>query len=124
MKDRNRLRDKQLRVWISDDEESIINDKCKISNMNKSDYIRNIIVYGEIKKIDSEAIVKVSNVINQNNFELNKIGNNINQIAKKVNEQNSYTHADIIHLKEEFEQIRKLHEHLANEIMNRLYDLN
>jgi len=71
-----------LRVWLLEEEYELLKNKADKSNKNMSEYIRSIILYGA----SSRSVVKYSKEDSENiRYELNRIGNNINQIAYRVN---------------------------------------
>lgn len=90
MAEENRFRKKCLRVKLSDDEYNTIWQKSLASNLTVSDAIRSLIVFGCIKpdKLDakSQALVdKLNQLIEKTIYEINHIGNNVNQIAYNTN---------------------------------------
>ena len=77
----HRKRTRKLNVYLLDEELAILDAKADEAEMSKSEYIRNMIMFGAahertmFSKADSEALI----------YELNRIGNNINQIAYWAN---------------------------------------
>lgn len=94
----NRIRDKIIKVWLSDIEYKNLQDKAAYCGTSMSAYIREMIENGAIIHYEPIAIREVC-------YELNRIGNNINQIAKKVNERNVTLTGDIKDLKQQYEQL-------------------
>ena len=79
---KNRTRNNLKRVYFSDEEIKIINEKMKkIGTENFSSYCRKMTVDGYVIKKDYQEIKDLI-------YEINKIGTNINQIAKNVNIDN------------------------------------
>ena len=75
-----RTRNNVVYLRLSDDEYRILLEKCKLSkHRNVSDYLRQQIVEDIVYYIDYKYLRKY-------NYQLGKIGTNINQIAKKANE--------------------------------------
>ncbi|MFW6008562.1 MAG: plasmid mobilization protein [archaeon] len=68
--------------------------KCK----NTTDYIRKISLEGQINVYDFK---DAHNLI----YEMNKIGINVNQLAKKANEINNIYEYDIVKLKKEYDDL-------------------
>ncbi len=94
----DRLRKKIIHVHLSDDEYDLLSDKAKYCGINKSEFVRGVITNGAIinySTCDMQAAIK----------ELNRIGNNINQIAKKVNETNHFYRKDFEDLKGQYEEL-------------------
>lgn len=99
-KDRNsRPRDKEIRIKVNDEELKYAKEKAAYCNLDMSKFIRRLIKDGVIIKYET---MDIKNLL----YELNKIGTNINQIAKKINEiGNDYDKQDINNLKEEYEKL-------------------
>lgn len=68
---------------------------CK---MSFSKYVRTMALEGEIVILDSPEYQKVI-------LEMNRIGNNFNQIARRLNETGSYYYDDLMDMKEEHEKL-------------------
>lgn len=84
MAENSRIRKKFLRVYLSDDEVEILNMKSFEMDMSKSDYIRDLILFGN--RDDGDKLSKTNFKLFL--YEINRIGNNLNQI-----EYNSYMKA-------------------------------
>ena len=102
MFDDNRNRKRQVKAWLLQKEFEILEKKAKLSGVTKSQYLRDMIIYGNVKdsihnfsKADSERLV----------FEISKIGNNINQIAYRVNAKATVNEDDFIDLKNEYQYL-------------------
>lgn len=109
MKD-NRLRTKQMNIRVTDEEYEKISDRAEYCNLSVSDYVRKQAVDGAIIKMETVDIKELST-------ELNKIGVNINQIAKHVNEKGgSYDREDMNSLVQEFSNLQEL-------VYNKIYGL-
>lgn len=96
----NRLRKNRLTIRLSDEELEVMKLKCEELSLSQSEYFRQIILFGQIvesKKLDKIEIDKIQNLM----YELNRIGNNINQIAFKVNAKNDILSNDILEVKEQ-----------------------
>lgn len=90
MAEENRFRRNCIRVKLSDSEYDTIWQKSLASNLTLSDAIRSLIVFGCIKPdgLDekSQALVdKFNGHLSQIVYEINRVGNNINQIAYNTN---------------------------------------
>lgn len=110
-KDRNnRPRNFEIRVKVTENELKFAKDKAKYLNMTMSNMIRSFIKDGVIVKYEPFDIKELSN-------EINKVGVNINQIAKCVNEKGgNYDKEDIENLKIEFQNLSDL-------IFNKVYGI-
>ena len=67
-----------IRFRISEDDYSNYVDKVKQSGYNQSEFFRNIVLENKTKVINKDDGIKVV-------YHLNKMGNNLNQIAYKLN---------------------------------------
>ena len=97
MAKKKRLRDKYIQAWVTDDEKEKIADKAKYCKISKSEYLRRMALDGYIIHKELKGI-----------FEINSIGNNLNQIAKKVNSTNNVMEKDIDELKVLFKQLSEI----------------
>ena len=95
MAEKNRLRDKQIKVFLLDEEYEILKAKCDELGVSYSDYFRQLIRFGSVKQSS-----KKDNKEEHKKFmyEINQIGRNINQIAHRVN-------ANRIEKKEDYEDL-------------------
>lgn len=74
-----RKRNKQICIRLTDDERDRIADKAEKSNLSMQEYIINCALNKKITVVNShEDLAKMR-------AEIKRIGNNINQIAKKAN---------------------------------------
>lgn len=98
----NRTRKIVLRVPVTDEENHFIRKRMEtMKTSNLGAYMRKMAIDGEMKVIDMTAFKEV-------NQKIGKIGVNINQIAKRLNETNHIYAEDIKELKERLEQIWQL----------------
>ena len=98
----NLTRSVQLNFRVTQEEKEIILDNMKqfkITNMNE--YLRTMAIRGCI-------IIPDHSDMKRANYEINKIGVNINQIAKKVNETGNLYADDIHRLQELIDNIWQL----------------
>ena len=98
----NRKRDIQKKLFVNEEEDKIIKEKMKqLGTDNFGAYARKMLIDVYVVKTDYTTI---KNLIK----EINKIGVNINQIAKRTNETNRIYEDDIKELKGELEQVWQL----------------
>ncbi len=103
-----RDRKHELKVFLSDDEERILESKMKCMKLpNKSFVIRQLIVNSMLYDVDLREFRDIST-------QLARIGNNLNQIAKRANETRSIFQSDIDEIKKEFEEICRLQESMLS----------
>lgn len=97
-----RLRNNQINIRVTDAEMEMIKHRmllCRETNMTK--YIRRMAIDGCIFHVDTSSIDTM-------NYELNKIGTNINQIAHKINGTGSINESDMKNLSEAMKTIWQL----------------
>lgn len=93
-KDYDRRRKIQIHLFLSKKEKIILDTKFKESGLlSMSDFLRKLILYGDIYTADFADVRKM-------NYLLGKIGNNINQIAKKVNTNDDVSANELKEVKE------------------------
>ena len=98
----NRLRNERIEIRVSPIEKEMIRqrmERCHVTNVGR--YMRRMAIDGCIFNVDYTPIDHM-------NYELNKIGTNINQIACKVNQTGSIYEADIKNLNEAMKSIWQL----------------
>lgn len=104
MSNKNRLRQKRFEVKLLPEEVEIFTKKAERAGKNKSDYFRDFILFGnpiirdKLNDIDADKI----------SYELNRIGNNINQIAYQANLRCEVTKNDFFKLREEYDRLLEL----------------
>ncbi len=103
--DENRLRKNRIVIRVTDDELRIINKKAEASRLNRTKYIIETLINGYVIVQDLESLRNLTN-------EINKIGVNINQIAKHINTTNNIYKSDMEEMKNQLEQIYKIVEKL------------
>lgn len=85
-------------VYFSETEWDIIQEKSNIAKMNTSNYIKRMALNGYIIEYNLD---KINDLI----YEINKIGININQLAKKANEIDNIYKKDVEELQERMDEI-------------------
>lgn len=100
--DSNRSRKHKFTLYLSDDEHRILCTKFKISGMrSKSSFLRQLIIAGFVYDVDYS-------YLREYNYLLGKIGANLNQIAKRVNETRSIYQTDMDEIKGEMAELWKV----------------
>lgn len=88
-----------LRFRVTKDELTLIDKKVEASQLNnRSKYLRKMAMQGYI-------VIKDYKEVEQLIYEVNKIGNNINQIARKANEFEYLNKDDLKSLREKLDGI-------------------
>jgi len=91
----NRLRKIQLHIMLSEAEDQMICERMKRCGYeSKSEYIRRMSIDGGILVVDDAELIR------QLNYEISKIGNNINQITRVANLTKSVSQEQIDTVKE------------------------
>lgn len=93
-KQNKRFRPRQVKFYLSDDEFELLKSRADFCKLSLGTYLRKIALEGHILLRNFEAL-----------REVNRIGVNINQIARRVNEKGEVDQADFELLKEKYEQI-------------------
>ncbi len=89
---------KRKEIVFRDEDWLIVEKNAAALKMNTTKYITHAALNNNIKVIDFKELSKLSN-------ELNAIGNNINQLARKANETNNIYADDYKHMKENYEKL-------------------
>lgn len=120
---KNRKRRTQLHFYVNPDEEFMIREKAASCHKNLSDYLRTISIKGAIYEVNFHEIDEFSKQLSQLQFEFNRIGNNINQVAKKVNLIDEVDQEDVEILQDEMSDIQKNYCILNKKILKEVRDL-
>lgn len=99
---------KKVTVRFDDSDYNFIDEQSKKLNVSKADLVRNVFLNRKTKlsKLNSlssdeagkylHEIVSLTNGVNDIQTELKRIGNNINQIAKKANQESNTKPGELI----------------------------
>ena len=87
----------QLKVWISERESELLEQKIAKLGITKSEYIRSCILFGFPGRKTNFSDEEAERIA----YEMNRIGNNVNQIARYVNKEHEAMQTDI-------EEVKKL----------------
>lgn len=110
----NRQRDIELKLFLSEDENKVLAKKMEqIGTNNKSAYVRKMILDGIIVKTDFKVLKELSR-------EINKIGVNINQITKQLNEMQNISNEDIENIKSMLQLINQKQKETMSFFINEL----
>ena len=105
MADENRLRREQLRVWLVEEEKQMLIKNAYEHNLSQSEYIRKLIIADSIV---GRQWTMDKDIGKQLLYELNRIGNNINQIAYNTNVKAFASHHDWMQLKDDYFKLLEL----------------
>ncbi|NBJ94935.1 plasmid mobilization protein [Parablautia muri] len=94
-----RERKNELKIFLSNDEQYILEQKVKISGMkSKSAFLRCLILYGFVYDLDYSDL-------RDYNATLGKISGNLNQIAKRMNATGNVYKVDVEEVKKVMKQV-------------------
>ena len=102
-KDRNRTI--RFTVRVNDQEAKWLREAAWREKRSIADFIRNRAISGDLPKIP----VEVSELMKQLNYEVNRIGVNINQLVRSYHINGYQTSAEKRRLEEDLKEIRSLH---------------
>ncbi|MBR0092152.1 MAG: plasmid mobilization relaxosome protein MobC [Lachnospiraceae bacterium] len=99
---KNRERKNAVQIYLSDDEKTILEMKCKASGRHSlSAFLRTLIVEGKVYNMDYS-------FMREYNIRLGNASNNINQIAHRIHGTGNVYEADIDELKKQMEDVWKI----------------
>ena len=102
----NRKRNVQIIVRVTEDERTLFEEKMKqIPTMNLSAYSRKMLINGYIIVLDLQEV-------KAHTAQLQKIGGNLNQITKRINETRRIYDNDMDELKRLMDEVWKLERQL------------
>ncbi|WP_195270521.1 plasmid mobilization relaxosome protein MobC [Eubacterium sp. 1001713B170207_170306_E7] len=105
-----RKRDIQVKFYVTEQERLLIEEKMKLlSTDNLGAYLRKMAVDGYIIQVDYSAI-------KEQTAEIQKIGVNVNQIAKRVNTTGNVYEQDLKEIKGALEKIWQLQRYTLSKL--------
>lgn len=106
----NRKRNIQMKFYVTKEEKALIDEKMKLLPTQRyGAYFRKMAIDGYVIYTDTTNIKSFTN-------ELQSIGRNINQIAKRLNSGAPVYEADITEIKERLNQIWQLQRHILSSL--------
>lgn len=119
MNEKNLQRPVLLSVRVTEKEKETIKKNMAVANINTmTNYIRKQALYGKVISVNFNDFKHLLEQFSRFNFELNSIGVNVNQIAKKVNVNDEIQLNELFELKIEMEALKNLYERTQNEILD------
>lgn len=95
----NRTRKHSLVLYLNDDEKYILDAKYKLSGMrSRMAFLRHLIIYGYVYDVDYKEL-------RDYNTNLARIGNNLNQISRRMNATGHIYDEDVKEVKELMEEV-------------------
>ena len=110
-KDRNRTI--RFTVRVNDQEAKWLREAAWREKRSIADFIRNRAISGDLPRIP----VEVSELMKQLNYEVNRIGVNINQLVRSYHINGYQTSAEKRRLEEDLKEIRSLHVKICSRLM-------
>ena len=93
---------KLINIRVSEEEYKLIHEKMKLLNTNNmSAYARKMLIDGLIVEVNDKAFDDVA-------MQLSRIGNNINQVVRRINKDDRYDKKDGELLRKKLEEIWQL----------------
>ena len=92
----NRTRPKQIVIRMSDEEYAFVKKNVELSGMKQQEYL--------IKAVTDQPIINTDG-LKMVVPEMKRVGNNLNQLTKKANENIFVAAAEIEDLKKEFDEV-------------------
>lgn len=114
MAEESRKRKRKLNVYLLDKELEILNAKADEANMNKSDYIRNVILFGAAH----ERTMFSRREAEKLHYEINRIGNNINQIAYRANANKTIDERDFKNMYQNYMELLSIYDNFIRGKIN------
>lgn len=106
----NRKRTIQMKFYVTEEEKALIKEKMKLLPTQRyGAYLRKMAIDGYVIYTDTTNIKAFTT-------ELQGIGRNINQIAKRLNSGAAVYEADIAEIKERLNQIWQLQRHILSSL--------
>ena len=105
-----RKRSKQLKIWISQEEQDMIRQKMsEFGTDNMGAFVRKMVIDGYILKLDLPELREVSRHIGY-------LDNNINQMARKVNAGKTVYKEDVDEIQAQFNTVCKLQRKIIRQL--------
>ena len=105
-----RKRDKQLKIWVSQDELDMIHEKmADFGTRHMGAFIRKLVIDGYVIKLE---IPELKEILHQ----LGPIGNNVNQMARKLNAGSSIYREDIAEVNAKLDAVYKLQRRILKKL--------
>lgn len=106
----NRTRNVQIKFWVTEEERNLIKQKMALLPTQRiGAYMRKMAIDGLIIYTDTTNIKEM-------NKELQSIGRNINQIAKRINSTNCAYDTDIEEIKERLQEVWQLQRRILSSL--------
>jgi hypothetical protein len=101
MAEHKRIRKTGFFVHLTEEELAILKEKATAARMSRTEFIRSIILFGSARGNTNFSAEDADRL----QFELNRIGNNINQLAYQANSKRSTGAHETAQMAEEFRRL-------------------
>jgi len=108
MAEKDRARKELFQLRLFPEEMQLLNDKSKKLGLTKTAYIRDMILFGQPQEKD-RSFEKIE-------YELNRIGNNINQMAYIANTEYSTNGIEITQILSQYSELLEQYEELIKSV--------
>ena len=110
----SRKRNHQIKFYVNDIELNLIQDRMKhLGVTDRSAYLRKTAIDVNLLYVDTE---KLEKELNELSFQIAKVGNNINQIARHFNKEKQTNTKDLERLMDCVEQLNLLYKGKVREV--------
>lgn len=121
---KNLKRNEVLFVRVTSDEKVKIKNRMQqVKVKNITNYMRRMALDGEIKTYDFSSVKEGLLPVGEYSVALNRIGNNINQISKKVNETDMVDYEDIQYLSAQVHDMKQNYEAVIKKLTQEITQL-
>ena len=106
----NRSRSRQVKFWVNEEEYELLQKKMEAAGgVNQGAYIRKMILDGYIVNLDIPELKEIIRL-------LGPIGNNVNQMARKVNAGGAVYKEDVDEIHTQFDMVCKLQRKIIRQL--------
>lgn len=94
-----RKRDKQLKIWVSPEEQEMIHQKmAEFGTTNMGAFVRKMVIDGYILKLELPELKEILRL-------MGPTANNVNQMARKLNAGGSIYKEDLVEIQQRLDQV-------------------
>lgn len=101
MRESNRPKERIISVRLLPEEAEVLRAKAKEANMSKAKFLKNVILQGGAYERTNFTIEDVGKL----QYEIDKIGNNINQISLRISGSSNIDEIEFLRLKDNYMEL-------------------
>jgi len=109
MANEHRKRKRKFSVYLDQHEFDLLEKKSIEAKTTKTNFVRNVILYGSARPETNFSDERARGLL----YEINRIGNNINQIAYRVNSRGGVSEEEFYNLAAQYSELLGLYSELA-----------